>query len=481
MHLCEFIEDCEFSELIVQILHIIGSVGPTTPSPSRYIRFVFNRVILENALVRAAAITTLGSFASKVKELRPSIAALLARSLGDEDDEVRDRAVVLLQILSLASDNNNNSSEEEGKENCADLHYLMDEKLPMSFTSLERSVKAFLAHPSYTTSFVGSSTQRLTFSTLPIVEEAYVPTSLPNVQRLKKKNTTSTSLSVEEEEEAAADTGSSSTDLYKIPEFSSYGRIFRSTGESSLTETEMEYVVSYVRHVYESHVVLQFKILNTIDDQQLRDAVVHIDLGEHEHYSVVCVLPAPVVRYGEQTSCYVGLQRTGAPIGLTCSCELSFKMLQVDPTTGSEVEGSAKGGFEEEYPLENLEINTHDFMAKVSVGDFRRSWEQLGGGQEVLEKFSLQFKRLEEAVTATVDLLGMQPVDGTGLVPPSESTGARKPHILHLSGVFIGNIPVLARAQLQLEEGGGNLGVVLKLAVRSSSKEVNQLVAECIQ
>ena len=27
LHLCEFIEDCEFSELIVQILHLIGSLG----------------------------------------------------------------------------------------------------------------------------------------------------------------------------------------------------------------------------------------------------------------------------------------------------------------------------------------------------------------------------------------------------------------------------------------------------------------------
>jgi coatomer protein complex subunit gamma len=50
LHLCEFIEDCEFSELIVQVLHIVGVVGPATPAPSRFIRFVFNRVILENAV-----------------------------------------------------------------------------------------------------------------------------------------------------------------------------------------------------------------------------------------------------------------------------------------------------------------------------------------------------------------------------------------------------------------------------------------------
>ena len=88
LHLCEFIEDCEFSELIVQILYLIGSTGPSTNSPSRYIRFIFNRVILENAVVRAAAVSTLGAFATRVADLRPSIVVLLRRSLTDEDDEV---------------------------------------------------------------------------------------------------------------------------------------------------------------------------------------------------------------------------------------------------------------------------------------------------------------------------------------------------------------------------------------------------------
>ena len=67
LHLCEFIEDCEFCELIVQILHLIGTVGVSTSSPSKYIRFIFNRVILENAVVRAAAVSTLGTLVNYSK------------------------------------------------------------------------------------------------------------------------------------------------------------------------------------------------------------------------------------------------------------------------------------------------------------------------------------------------------------------------------------------------------------------------------
>ena len=40
-----------------------GTVGVSTLTPSRYIRFIFNRVILENAVVRAAAVSTLGQLA----------------------------------------------------------------------------------------------------------------------------------------------------------------------------------------------------------------------------------------------------------------------------------------------------------------------------------------------------------------------------------------------------------------------------------
>ena len=42
-------------------IFLSGNVGVSTVSPSRYIRFIFNRVILENAVVRAAAVSTLGN------------------------------------------------------------------------------------------------------------------------------------------------------------------------------------------------------------------------------------------------------------------------------------------------------------------------------------------------------------------------------------------------------------------------------------
>ena len=390
---------------------------------------------------------TLGVFAIRVPELRAPVCVLLRRSLNDEDDEVRDRAAITLQSLSQQIE------EEERR-------FLLDEPLPMSFAALERSLRSLEVRP---------IDKPLSFATLPIVEEAYVPTNNPAHAKKKKVATSGVveGLGLESADPAAS--------VYRVPELADLGRAFRSSAEVALTEAVMEYVVTCVKHVFETHVVLQFSVLNTIDDQRLKDVRVDVDVEDAELYEVERTIPASVARYGEQSHTFVSLKRLGDPTFTTLKCTLHFRVVQVDPHSG-EVEGD-NDGYEEEYPLEDLELGTNDFMAKTSLGDFRRSWDQVGSDGEVLEKFALQFKKLEDAVTAVSDYLGMQAVDGTASVPAGD--GPKRSHTLHLSGVFIGNVPVLVRAQLQMEDSGGS--VVLKIAVRSENKDISQLVAECIR
>jgi coatomer protein complex subunit gamma len=311
---------------------------------------------------------------------------------------------------------------------------------------------------------------------LPIIEDAYVPVK---ANQLKTASTATVSSVV------AAKTSSSSviddssaidpaSVLYKIPEFVQLGRAFRSSRETPLTELEMEYVVKCTKHIFETHIVLQFSVLNTVDDQRLKNVIVNVE-GYDEGYAIDHVIPAEVCRYGEPSNCFVSLLKTtDDPVPLTLACELKFTVVQVDPSSG-EIEGD-EDGYEEEFPLEELDINTNDYMAKVSFPDFRKLWEDMGNDGEVIEKFSLQFKKLADALVAVIDFLGMQPCDNTGTIPTSDA--AKKSHTLHLSGMFIGNNTVLVRAQLQLDEANG---VVLKMAVRSESKAISTLVAECIQ
>lgn len=81
-------QDCEFTYLSTQILHVLGMEGPKTKEPSKYIRFIYNRIILENATVRAAAVSSLAKFGALVGDLRERVKVLLSRALHDNDDEV---------------------------------------------------------------------------------------------------------------------------------------------------------------------------------------------------------------------------------------------------------------------------------------------------------------------------------------------------------------------------------------------------------
>lgn len=108
-HLCEFIEDCEFPYLSSKILHLLGKEGPNTSVPSRYIRYIYNRISLENASVRASAVSALAKFGMKLEYLRPSILVLLKRCLYDNDDEVRDRSTLYLSLLNNATQSDSNS------------------------------------------------------------------------------------------------------------------------------------------------------------------------------------------------------------------------------------------------------------------------------------------------------------------------------------------------------------------------------------
>ena len=143
-----------------QILHLVGIVGPTTVAPARYIRFVYNRVILENAAVRAAAITTLAKFAARLPALQASVSVLLRRSLRDEDDEVRDRATVALRLLGenitkdAPGDGEAEGSQRPFRQDALaadstrdlplqpEIHLLL-EPLPMSFAQLSAALKEF--------------------------------------------------------------------------------------------------------------------------------------------------------------------------------------------------------------------------------------------------------------------------------------------------------------------------------------------------
>lgn len=455
LHLCEFIEDCEFSELIIQIMSIISSVGPSTPSPSRYVRFVFNRLILENSTVRAAAVTTLSNIACRVPELRPSILVLLERCLDDENDEVRDRSVIAIEAIRVSKDDN-------------ELSYLLDDPLPMSFSQLETSLRMFSGHIQNDPSILNKP---VNFSSLPIVAETTVQTAAATTTTSSSAKKASVAPTVAAPPVESVDPAEN---VYKQPQFKHLGRAFHSTPPVPLTETEMEYTVSCVKHIFMEHVVLEFKVQNTLDNLLLRNVSIKTEIENEDIYTFESLVPIPELKYGVVASTFVCLKRQEGFDSCNIECELNFTLIDIDPISG---EILVNKSYEEDFRLEPLTINTSDYMIPLQVGDFRRSWETLGSDNEVMEKFALQFKRYEDGIKAIIDFLGMAPVDNTN-IPSPDSAVTLKPHVLHLSGVFLGNIHVLVRGQLALDNVNG---LVFKMVVRSDNADVSRIVADCIK
>jgi len=467
LHLCEYIEDCEYDWLCIEIIHILGDIGPMSAGKNRYIRFIYNRTMLDHPQIRAAAVTALSKFAAYCPSLRSSILPLLKRSLEDNDDEVRDRALVACKMLKQAMEENPYVPPPEDTEadeippdipRREDLAAYVFAPLPMSFAKLERSLKAYTTVPG-----IMESDEPLTLSTLPIVEDIESPKSVTDIADDYTDELENGDFPVAE----TATRADPAAVIYEIPELASFGRVFRSCPAIPLTESETEYVVHCVKHILDEHVILQFKVQNTIEDQRLDNVTVDISPGDEDAFEVIGEIAANGIGYGDVKDCFTILKRTHFTVSCGFHCAMNFLVVSMD---GGEETGDS---YQEEYALEEFSLSMADFIAKVGVPDFRNAWEGLTGDNEVMEKFSLHFKTQLEALHAVLELLGMQACDNTDTI-----TSSRKPQVLHLSGVFLGGKAVLVRARLSLDKGTS--GVILQIAVRSEDEAVSRLVLESI-
>uniref|UniRef100_A0A803LP50 Coatomer subunit gamma n=1 Tax=Chenopodium quinoa TaxID=63459 RepID=A0A803LP50_CHEQI len=436
LHLCEFIEDCEFTYLSTQ--------GPKTADPSKYIRYIYNRVILENATVRASAVSTLAKFGAMVDSLKPRIFILLRRCLFDSDDEVRDRATLYLNTL--GGDGGVVETDEDAKE-------FLFGSLDVPLSNLETSLKNY--EPS---------------------EEPFDINSVPKEvksQPLAEKKATNKKHPGLDTPLAAASTGVDAYEklLSSISEFSSFGKLFKSSAPVELTEAETEYAVNVVKHVYDGHVVFQYNCTNTIPEQLLEDVTVTVDASEAEEFAEIASKPLRSLPYDTPGHTFVAFQKPeGVPAVGKFSNNLRFIVKEVDPSTGEVIE---EDGMEEDYQLEDVDVVAADYMLKVGVSNFRNAWDSIGDDFEKVDEYGLgPRENLTEAVNAVISLLGMQPCEGTDVVPSNSRS-----HTCLLSGVFIGNVKVLVRLQFGLDS---NREVAMKLAVRSEDDAVSDTIHEIV-
>ncbi|RKF62662.1 hypothetical protein OnM2_031002 [Erysiphe neolycopersici] len=350
-HLCEFIEDCEFTKLAVRILHLLGLEGPKTSQPTKYIRYIYNRVVLENAIVRAAAVTALAKFGigQKDAEVKRSVTVLLTRCLDDLDDEVRDRAAINLRLMSQSDDD---------------------------------SVIRFV--------------------------------------------------------------------------------------NNELTESETEYVVTAVKHIFREHIVIQYYIKNTLPDTVLEDVSVVATPSDEDELEEDFIIPVTKLVTDVVGTVYVSFKKLSGETSFpACSFTniLKFTTKEIDPSTGEPEET----GYDDEYQVEDLELVGSDYVIPALAGNFNHIWEQVGAsGQEAEETLQLSgMSSIADATEQLIKTLCLQPLEGTD-VPVNTST-----HTLKLFGKTItgGRVAVNIRMAFSTKSG-----ITSKIVVRADEEAIPTLI-----
>ena len=274
--------------------------------------------------------------------------------------------------------------------------------------------------------------------------------------------------------------------LLQIPEFKAHGALLHSSPPVDLTESETEYVVSVIKHIYKEHLVLQYDIKNTMTDTILEElSVVASPSDEDEVLEEEFTIPLAKLAAEQPGTVFVSFIKNSEisyPI-TSFTNTLKFTSKEIDLTTGEPDDS----GYEDEYQVEDLELTGSDYVTPAFAGSFDHAWEQTGAtGDEASEtlqlsntksiagkvKFSLprQFAYSHRSTDATEQLtkaLSLQPLDGTD-VPLSTST-----HTLKLYGKTLGGGKVAAQVKMAYS---AKSGVTTKITVRSEEEGVAALL-----
>ncbi|KJH43381.1 coatomer gamma subunit appendage domain protein [Dictyocaulus viviparus] len=350
--------DCEHDSLATRVLHLLGREAPKTPNPSSYIRFIYNRVILESTKVRAAAVTALAKFGAQCADLSPSIQVLLKRCLLDSDDEVLPSSL----------------------ERCL-FDYVHGESFNAPFDlRLVPVTSQPLSQPEKRTSILADV----------LVEKPTVVKKEPYIEQLSQ-----------------------------ISNFAHLGPLFHSSTPIALTDDVTEYTVSAIKHIFMNHVVIQFDCKNTLNDQLLENVMVQLEDVDGD-WMVMDVLPIESLPYNETRSTYVLLEfpESGSVTG-TFTATLKFNVKDVDPTTG---EAESEDTYEDSYVLEELELCVGDLVVPAAKQNFMSSWEALSEKTTVDETFHLTtVNTLSEAIKKVSELLGLAPCERSDRIPEGKT------------------------------------------------------------
>jgi len=260
------------------------------------------------------------------------------------------------------------------------------------------------------------------------------------------------------------------------------GELLNSTPPQYLTESDIvssPYHVKVIKHIFHRHIVLQYPVTNTLQEQVLRNLTLEMGTNEDNGYTIQTIIPALEAVYNEPSDIYAIIKRP--PVKSTDKefkfpaanlwNNLRFYIHDIDAKT-NQVNNE---GFPDEFQLDEVEIKIADFMRRQSVPNFSTLWAQTDNSDQyssIVSTFSLStVPSLKDGVNEMIKVLGMIPCENSQQVADNATK-----HVLFLSGQFVelGGIPVLARVRMRFspQQGAG-----MELTVRSTNKFLSEALA----
>ena len=459
--LCEFIEDCEYKHLQTHIFNFIANESQFTTNPSLYIRFIYNRVVLEKSIIRAAAVSALGIIGHKIESLRSQIVILLKNCLQDENDEVRERALFYTNMLDYI---------KEDEESIEASNFVFD-SLNFDVTKMEE----FLIENKEKLIADDENEEIFDLETFYTDEDDTIMTKSVQKEAEEKKEDFAPTEPHNQPEEAIEN---SSQNLEEISGFLMDKTLLAQLGIDSpeystciknITSMTDEYFVQVTTHFHSQRIIMQFKIQNNIEEHKLKNISVHLESPKSK-YKILSQInsedgTSPVIVFASQDPGKIFVTDT-------FKFKLKFTAIDVDE------EGNEEGDYEDEYSLDKVTITVADYIGKqtLTTGQFMNAWEMIKKNEDCVEKletFQIKFSNLKEAVTGVISFFGMSVCEGSDKIDETS-----KSHNLFLAGTFFGIYPVLIRGQIGFNS---QYGCVLRVGVRSINENAIQTVLECIQ
>lgn len=297
--LAEFIEDCVYENLQHRCIYFIGEHGPSSKLPSRLIRFVYNRLIIEKPSIRAAAVSALFKFA-KVENLQSNIQTLIEKCLIDKDDEVRERAKYYLS--------------------CLDNFNFQKPSLPVPIYKIEKILALCKANGkafSYDIAVASEAKEEKKQSVMPDA----VKKSLFN----------------------------------NIPQLDALGIPVKTSNSVTLTEKNAEFVVEFRTHYFAQHLVLSFQVKNTLPDISLSELSMdlHIEgtvLDSISKSSSFLIFPCTKIDKNDTGYTYILLPRPSVSKKIIIPTTMKYKVSEYQNDIVLAV-------FDDEYQVENIHLD----------------------------------------------------------------------------------------------------------------------------